>query len=213
MAGAGEGGLGVADRRQEFGAQDGAHAGETEQDLCQGAGALLPSLRPGQEVVVMDNLSSHKGSRAREVIEERGCKLSCTCPALLPRSQPYRRSVRQAQDTAAESWGTYSRGTHRGDGPSPRGGDGERCSRLLRAPRLPRKGPSAMTDALGVFMAKVPSHEYPPTNVPLEHSRTAEATRSLARGISPQSESTSGALPFPRLRVINNSSMEEREST
>jgi transposase len=35
---------------------------------------LLPSLRPGQ-VVVMDNLSSHKGSRARELIEERGCKL------------------------------------------------------------------------------------------------------------------------------------------
>jgi transposase len=35
---------------------------------------LTPSLRPGQ-VVVMDNLSSHKGPRVRELIEERGCEL------------------------------------------------------------------------------------------------------------------------------------------
>ena len=35
---------------------------------------LTPSLGPGQ-VVVMDNLSSHKGSRVRELIEERGCEL------------------------------------------------------------------------------------------------------------------------------------------
>ena len=35
---------------------------------------LVPSLRPGQ-VVVMDNLSSHKGSRVRELIEGRGCEL------------------------------------------------------------------------------------------------------------------------------------------
>ena len=35
---------------------------------------LVPSLRPGQ-MVVMDNLSSHKGSRVRELIEGRGCTL------------------------------------------------------------------------------------------------------------------------------------------
>jgi transposase len=35
---------------------------------------LVPSLRVGQ-VVVMDNLSAHKGSRVRELIESRGCKL------------------------------------------------------------------------------------------------------------------------------------------
>ena len=35
---------------------------------------LAPSLRPGQ-VVVMDNLSAHKGEEARELIEERGCEL------------------------------------------------------------------------------------------------------------------------------------------
>ena len=36
--------------------------------------ALCPSLRPGQ-VAVMDNPSSHKGSRVRELIEEKGCEL------------------------------------------------------------------------------------------------------------------------------------------
>jgi transposase len=35
---------------------------------------LRPALRPGQ-MVVMDNLSSHKGERVRELIEERGCEL------------------------------------------------------------------------------------------------------------------------------------------
>jgi transposase len=35
---------------------------------------LAPSLRSGQ-IVVMDNLSAHKGHRVRELIEERGCEL------------------------------------------------------------------------------------------------------------------------------------------
>jgi transposase len=35
---------------------------------------LAPSLRPGQ-VVVMDNLSAHKGGRVKELIESRGCEL------------------------------------------------------------------------------------------------------------------------------------------
>ena len=35
---------------------------------------LAPTLQPGQ-VVVMDNLTSHKGSRVRELIEGRGCEL------------------------------------------------------------------------------------------------------------------------------------------
>ena len=35
---------------------------------------LAPTLRRGQ-VVVMDNLSAHKGERIRELIEKRGCKL------------------------------------------------------------------------------------------------------------------------------------------
>jgi len=35
---------------------------------------LAPALRPGQ-VVVMDNLSAHKGRRVRELVEGRGCEL------------------------------------------------------------------------------------------------------------------------------------------
>jgi transposase len=35
---------------------------------------LAPTLRSGQ-VVVMDNLSAHKGERVRDLIEERGCEL------------------------------------------------------------------------------------------------------------------------------------------
>jgi transposase len=35
--------------------------------------ALVPSLRPGQ-VMVIDNLSAHKGERVGELMEERGCE-------------------------------------------------------------------------------------------------------------------------------------------
>ena len=35
---------------------------------------LAPTLKPGQ-IVVMDNLSAHKGERVRELIEQRGCEL------------------------------------------------------------------------------------------------------------------------------------------
>jgi len=35
---------------------------------------LAPALSPGQ-VVVMDNLSSHKGGRIKEILEGRGCEL------------------------------------------------------------------------------------------------------------------------------------------
>lgn len=37
-------------------------------------GVLAPTLKPGQ-IVVMDNLSAHKGERVKEIIEARGCEL------------------------------------------------------------------------------------------------------------------------------------------
>jgi transposase len=43
---------------------------------------LAPTLRKGQ-VVVMDNLSAHKGERVRELIEGLGCK-----PVYLPPYSP-----------------------------------------------------------------------------------------------------------------------------
>ena len=36
---------------------------------------LAPFLRPGQEVVVMDNLGAHRTDRVRELIEGKGCEL------------------------------------------------------------------------------------------------------------------------------------------
>jgi len=47
---------------------------------------LAPSLRPGQ-VVVMDNLSSHKGPRVRKIVEARGCEL-IYLPAYSPDLNP-----------------------------------------------------------------------------------------------------------------------------
>jgi transposase len=64
--------------------------------------ALAPSLRAGQ-VVVMDNLSSHKGQRVRELIEGRGCKLLYLppySPDLNPIEQAFAKlkaSLRRAQ--------------------------------------------------------------------------------------------------------------------
>jgi transposase len=45
---------------------------------------LGPALRPGE--VIMDNLSSHKGGRVRELTEERSCELSTTTLYLPPYS-------------------------------------------------------------------------------------------------------------------------------
>jgi hypothetical protein len=39
---------------------------------------LLPTLERGQ-IVVLDNLSAHKGERVRELIEGKGCELLSTC--------------------------------------------------------------------------------------------------------------------------------------
>src|SRR5215218_7355950 len=47
---------------------------------------LAPTLREGQ-VMVMDNLSAHKGERVRELIEGRGCQLMCL-PSYSPDLNP-----------------------------------------------------------------------------------------------------------------------------
>jgi transposase len=48
---------------------------------------LAPTLRAG-EVVVMDNLSAHKGERVRELIEHRGCELLYLPPYYSPDLNP-----------------------------------------------------------------------------------------------------------------------------
>ena len=56
---------------------------------------LAPTLRPG-DVVIMDNLGSHKGRTVRRAIRARGAKL-LFLPPLLTRPQPHRAGLRQDQ--------------------------------------------------------------------------------------------------------------------
>jgi hypothetical protein len=108
---------------------------------------LAPALREGQ-IMVMDNLSSHKGSRVRGA--DRRVWLRAYVPAaLLPGPQPHRRSVLKAQGAVAPGWGTHPRSSAGSDGWGARCGEGERCQGLLRASRLPPIGSNAMTNALG----------------------------------------------------------------
>jgi hypothetical protein len=53
---------------------------------------LAPEMRPGQ-VVVMDNLSAHKGERMRELIEARGCEL-LYLPPYSPNLNPIEEALR-----------------------------------------------------------------------------------------------------------------------
>jgi transposase len=50
------------------------------------ARCLVPALRPGR-VVVLDNLSAHKGERIRALVEGAGCRLLCL-PAYSPDFNP-----------------------------------------------------------------------------------------------------------------------------
>ena len=58
---------------------------------------LIPTLRPG-DVVIMDNLGSHKGKAVRQAI--RNAVLPAT---ILTEPEPYRTGLCQAQDPAAQS--------------------------------------------------------------------------------------------------------------
>ena len=55
-----------------YGLLEGSTSGEVFEAYVEHL--LAPTLRAGQ-VVVMDNLSAHKGGRVRELIEERSCEL------------------------------------------------------------------------------------------------------------------------------------------
>jgi transposase len=62
---------------------------------------LLPTLRPG-DIVIMDNLGSHKGKAVRQIIRSAGGQ--AFLPAeILTRPEPHRTGLRQAQAFAAKS--------------------------------------------------------------------------------------------------------------
>jgi hypothetical protein len=60
--------------------------GATTGEVFEAYSELIPGpeLRPGE--VVMDNLSSHRGVRERQLIEERGCEALAKVKALLQRA-------------------------------------------------------------------------------------------------------------------------------
>lgn len=66
------------------------------------AHVLVPELQPG-DIVIMDNLSSHKREAIRKRIEAAGATLRFL-PALQSRLQPDRESVLPPQGHASESW-------------------------------------------------------------------------------------------------------------
>ncbi len=71
--------------------------------------ALCPSLSAGQ-VVVMDNLSAHKGGRVRELVEGRGCELVYLppySPDLNPIEEAFSKVkglMRRAKARTREAW-------------------------------------------------------------------------------------------------------------
>ena len=77
---------------------------------------LAPNLKAGQ-IVVMDNLSVHKGKWVRELIERRGCQL-WLLPPYSPDFNPIEVGLLQgegaAQESAGEGFGGALRGHRRG---------------------------------------------------------------------------------------------------
>ena len=68
--------------------------------------SLVPTLKPG-DVVVLDNLSSHKAPSARKAIRAAGAHL-LFLPPYSP-DQPDRDALRQAQDPVSQSRSTHRR--------------------------------------------------------------------------------------------------------
>jgi transposase len=128
-------------------AVEGATTGEVFKAYLEQV--LAPSLRPGQ-VVVMDNLSSHKGSEVRELIEKRGCDLMYL-PPYSPDLNPIEEAFAKLKALLRRAGARTHKALIEAMGRALEAVTASDALRLLRAPRLPREGPSAMTDALNVF--------------------------------------------------------------
>lgn len=68
---------------------------------------LVPVLKPG-DIVILDNLSSHKAKAARKAISRAGARLLFPAP-VQPRSQPDRTGLLQAQTSHEEGGGANQR--------------------------------------------------------------------------------------------------------
>jgi len=66
---------------------------------------LAPTLKPG-DVVILDNLGSHKGKAVRRAIRASGAFCSCRP---IPRPQPHRTGLRQTETSHAKGQGANRR--------------------------------------------------------------------------------------------------------
>jgi hypothetical protein len=94
---------------------------------------LVPDLKRG-DVVIMDNLSSHKGPRVREMIEAAGASL-LYLPPYSP-DFPHRKGLLQTQGSAAKSRRAHRRGPLDHHRPTPRRLHPNRLRKLLRRLRI-----------------------------------------------------------------------------
>jgi len=90
---------------------------------------LAPSLTAGQ-IVVMDNLSIHKGAKVRSVIEARGCQL-LFLPGYSPDLSPTRVSLLQVEGSIASGFGSHTRSIGGSDLPGTAIDYGPGCSWLV----------------------------------------------------------------------------------
>jgi DDE superfamily endonuclease len=79
---------------------------------------LVPTLQPG-DVVIMDNLGSHKRQAIRRAIRAAGAKL-LFLPAYSPDLNPIEQVLRQAQDAPAQARRSLRRGDLASHRPTPR---------------------------------------------------------------------------------------------
>ena len=104
---------------------------------------LLPSLRPGQ-IVVVDKVGAHKPDRIRALVEAAGCRL-VFLPALLAGLLAGRGGRQLAQDPHPGGRRPHSAGLGRGDRRRTGGGHRRRRRRLVRPRRLPDPTSSLIT--------------------------------------------------------------------
>jgi len=83
---------------------------------------LAPALRSGR-VIVMDNLSAHKGERVRKLIEERRCELMYL-PPYYPDLNLIEEAFVKLKALLRRAGARTREVLNRGDGPSSRRGDG-----------------------------------------------------------------------------------------
>lgn len=92
---------------------------------------LVPDLCDG-DIVIMDNLSSHKGAAVRTMIEAAGASLLY----LPPRPQSNRERLHQAQGNAAQGCSMNRRGTVANHRCAARHLHADRMRQLLRCRRI-----------------------------------------------------------------------------